>query len=168
MFLCNNFKQISELDYILIVNYEKGGNIIMEQIGHVVKIDGDMVQLDVRRTSACGDKCSSCGGGCNIPAMRVKIKNTMGADIGDFVEVRMKTKTLMKSAFLAYILPLVMLILGIGLGTFIFKSIDIGNYEQMGFITGLLFLGISSVILRKIDKKIKDNNGLNLEMIRVL
>lgn len=140
----------------------------MDQIGYVVSIEGDVAVVDVRRTSACGDKCSSCGGGCNIPATRVNIENNLEARIGDFVEVRMETKTVMKSAFIAYVIPLIMLILGVGVGIYVFKSFGIKNYESFGFFVGLLFLGISYLILRMIDKKIRESNSLKLQMVRIL
>lgn len=140
----------------------------MDQIGYVVDTKDEIAVVDVRRTSACGDNCNSCGGGCNIPAMRVEIKNTIQAKVGNFVEIEMETKSLMKSAFIAYIIPLVMLIGGIAGGIYIFQSMGYTNYESLGFITGLVFLAISYYMLRAIDNIIKNRNSAELKIIKVL
>lgn len=140
----------------------------MEQIGYVNKIDGNTAQVVVRRVSLCGDKCTSCKGSCNVPGISVNIENVLGAKEGDFVEVRMKTKTVLKSAFLVYAIPLVMLIIGITAGISIFKNLGFSNYESYGFLTGLIFLGISYIVLRKIDNYIKKKNSLVFEMVRII
>lgn len=140
----------------------------MDQIGYVVDTKGEFAVVDVRRTTACGDKCSSCGGGCSVPAMRVNIKNTIGAEVGSFVEVEMETKSLMKSAFIAYVIPLIMLIVGVSSGIFLFQSMGYSNYEILGLLTGLVFLGLSYFILKVIDNHIKNNKSSELKIVRVI
>ncbi|WP_130806788.1 SoxR reducing system RseC family protein [Senegalia massiliensis] len=140
----------------------------MDQVGYVVEVKDNYAVVDVRRTSACGDKCSSCGGGCNIPAMRVNIKNTINARVGNFVEVEMETKSLMKSAFIAYIIPLIMLIAGISLGVYFFSNLGFQNYEIFGVLTGLVALVISYFLLRVIDNNIKKSKSTELKLVRVI
>ncbi|MBS4539697.1 SoxR reducing system RseC family protein [Clostridium sp. D2Q-11] len=140
----------------------------MDQIGYVIETKDDIAVVDVRRTTACGDKCSSCGGGCSVPAMRINIKNTIGAETGNFVEVEMETKSLMKSAFIAYVIPLIMLIVGISSGIYFFQSRGFGNYESLGLLTGLGFLGLSYFILKFIDNRIKNSKSSELKLVRVL
>lgn len=140
----------------------------MDQIGYVVEVKDNYAIVDVRRTSACGDKCSSCGGGCSIPAMRVNIKNTIGAKVGDFVEVEMETKSLMKSAFIAYIIPLIMLIAGISSGVYFFNDLGFKNYEVLGVLTGFVALVISYFLLKIIDNNIKKNKSNELKLVKVI
>lgn len=140
----------------------------MDQIGYVISTNDDYATIDVRRTSACGDKCGSCSGGCSVPATRINIRNTIGAEVGNFVEIEMETKNLLKSAFIAYVIPLLMLIIGIAGGISMFKSIGLANYELLGFFTGLFFLGISFLILRVIDNRIKKNKSNELKLVRIL
>lgn len=138
----------------------------MEQIGYVSGLDGEYAFVDVRRVSACGDKCGSCGGGCSVPSMRIRIKNTLEAKVGDSVEVKMETKTVLNSALIAYVIPLIAMILGIIIGVHMFKIIGSNNYELYGFAIGLVFLGLSYVLLRVIDSKTKDSNKINFQMIK--
>ncbi|KGG81500.1 positive regulator of sigma(E),RseC/MucC [Caloranaerobacter azorensis H53214] len=140
----------------------------MDQIGFVSRIEGDRAEVIVRRVSSCGDKCTSCKGGCSVPGIKTTIKNTLGAKPGDYVEIRMNTSIVLKSAFLVYVLPLILMIFGISLSIYLFKNMGYSNYENLGFIAGLLFLGFSFIILRLYDKKIKKNENYKFEMVRIL
>ncbi|WP_425446016.1 SoxR reducing system RseC family protein [Dethiothermospora halolimnae] len=140
----------------------------MEQIGYVSKIDGDKAQVDVRRVSSCGEKCASCGSSCNIPATRVTLKNTVDAKEGDFVEIEMETSYVIKSAYIVYAIPLILMILGIGIGIYGFKALGFASYEILSFSTGLIALIISFFVLRKIDKKIQKENKSAFKMTRIL
>ncbi|EOD00650.1 SoxR reducing system RseC family protein [Caldisalinibacter kiritimatiensis] len=140
----------------------------MEQVGFVSKVEGNKATVIVRRVTSCGDSCSTCSGSCSVPGLTVDIDNTIGAKKGDYVEVRTRTKTILKSAFLVYIIPLVLMVVGIALGIYVFKGLGFDNYESIGLLTGLVALGISYVILRIVDNKIKRNNSIDFEMVRIL
>lgn len=140
----------------------------MDQIGFVSRVDGDRAEVIVRRVSSCGDKCTSCKGGCSVPGIKMTIKNTLRAKPGDYVEIRMNTNIVLKSAFLVYVLPLVLMVLGISLSIYLFKNLGYSNYENLGFITGLVFLGFSFIILKLYDKKIKKNKNYKFEMVKIL
>ncbi len=140
----------------------------MKQIGYVRDTINGMADVEVRRASACGDNCASCGGGCSVPVTRVRIKNSLGAEKGDLVEVKLQTKFVMQFAFIVYIIPLVMLIAGTAFGISIFKSMGIINYESLGFLTGLVLLGVSFIFLRQVDKRIKNSDRLKFEMVRII
>lgn len=140
----------------------------MNQVGYVSGVENGMVQVEVRRVSACGDKCGSCGGGCSVPMTRVKMKNTLGVEKGDLVEVNMDTNTVLKFAFLVYIIPLVMMIAGIAVGINVFRTAGIANYESYGFLTGLVLLAASFFILKLIDKKVKENDSIKFQMVKII
>lgn len=78
----------------------KGGTY-MDQVGFVINTNDGYADVEIRRVSACGDKCGSCGGNCDAPKTRVKIKNSIKAHSGDFVEIDMETSQVMKSTFVA-------------------------------------------------------------------
>ena len=73
----------------------------MDQVGFVINTNDGYADVEIRRVSACGDKCGSCGGNCDAPKTRVKIKNSIKAHSGDFVEIDMETSQVMKSTFVA-------------------------------------------------------------------
>lgn len=140
----------------------------MEQIGLVVKISGNMAQILVGRESACGGNCTSCGSSCNAQRVSIEIKNTLGAKPGDYVELKAHTSQILKSAIILYLFPLLAMIVGIVGGINIFKSAGCISYETYGFIVGLVFLGLSYIILKLVDNKIKKNNKAIIEMTRIV
>ena len=140
----------------------------MEQVGYVRKIIDDKAEVEVKRISSCGGGCSSCGGSCNVPSITVVMNNLIDAEVGDYVEIKAKSKNIIKYALIVYMIPFVMLILGITLGMSLFQSMNISNYETYGFIIGLIFLIISFIIVRRIDKSIEKKNENTMEMVRII
>lgn len=140
----------------------------MEQVGFVVSINEDMARVVVGRSSACGENCSSCGSNCNIHDVVLEIKNTLGAKTGDYVELKARTSQILKSAIIVYLFPLLAMIAGIVGGINFFESAGYASYETYGFIVGLLFLGLSYIVLKVVDRKIKKDNRAIIEMTRIL
>lgn len=141
----------------------------MERVGYVSKVVGDKAKVEVKRISACGSEgCNSCGGSCNVPSILVTIPNTLNAKEGNYVEIRTKGSRILKYTFITYMIPFFMLILGIVLGIQGFKYMGVTNYENLGFLTGLVFLAISFFIIKKIDNKVAEEESLQFEMKRIL
>jgi len=140
----------------------------VEQVGFVVTTSKEMAKVVVGRASACGENCASCGSSCNIPGVSLELKNTLGAKPGDYVELKAKTSHILKSAAIVYLFPLIAMIVGIIGGIYFFKSVGYENYETYGFIIGLALLGLSYIILRMIDNRIKKKDQLIIEMTRIL
>lgn len=140
----------------------------MEQVGFVVTTSKDMAKVIVGRASACGENCASCGSSCKTPGISLDVKNTLGAKPGDYVELKAQTNQILKSAAIVYLFPLLVMIIGIIGGIYIFRSAGYANYETYGFIIGLLFLGLSYAILRLIDNRIKKKDKAIIEMTRIL
>jgi len=68
------------------------------------ELDG-LCEVVVRRKTACGDNCASCGADCKMKFQQVTAKNQIGAKAGDSVIIEMDSKRVLLSAFLVYILP---------------------------------------------------------------
>lgn len=140
----------------------------MEQLGYVRKTQDNIAEVEVRRISGCGGGCSSCGGGCSAPNIIVLMENQIDAKVGDFVEIKAKPKNILKYALIVYMIPFIMLILGVVLGVNLFQSMDFDNYETLGFLMGIAFLAVSFLIVRLIDRSINRKNENAMEMVRVL
>lgn len=140
----------------------------MEQIGFVVATEKDIAKIIVGRASACGENCASCGSSCNTQGVSLEIKNTLGAKPGDYVELKSQTSRIIKSAIIVYLFPLLAMIVGIVFGINIFKNANFESYETYGFIVGLVFLGLSYIILKLVDNKIKKNNKSIIEMAKIV
>lgn len=140
----------------------------MEQIGYVRKTFDNMAEVEVRRISSCGGGWGSCGGGCNTPSIVVSLKNSIEAKEGDYVEIKGKANKIIKYALILYMIPFAMLIIGIISGMALFKSKGMVNYETYGFFSGLVFLIISFLIIKKIDSSIQKKDENPLEMVKIL
>ncbi|NLV75708.1 MAG: SoxR reducing system RseC family protein [Tissierellia bacterium] len=140
----------------------------MEQIGYIRNTSNGMAEVEVRRISGCGGSCSSCGGSCDVPSIIIKIENSIGAKPGDYVEIKGQSNKIIRYALIVYMIPFFMLILGIMMSTVLLKSLGINNSELYSFLIGIVFLGISFLILKRIDNSIKKKNDKAIKMVRIL
>ena len=77
----------------------------MRQEGFIKSVSGEFCEVIIRRKTACGDNCASCGA-CRMKFQQVTAKNSVGAESGDYVVIEMDSKKVLFSAFLVYILPI--------------------------------------------------------------
>ena len=84
----------------------------MRETGIVKSVDGEFCTCSTKRKSACGDNCATCKAVCSSREHIFTAKNTISAKEGDTVIIEMPTSSVLKSAFLVYILPLLAFLLG--------------------------------------------------------
>lgn len=140
----------------------------MQQKGYVANTNDNMAQVIVNRESACGHSCDSCGGGCSNPSISLNLENTLGAKIGDYVIIESKSSTILKTAFVAYIIPLILMLIGIGSSMKVFENMGTENYETYAFLVGVSTLIISYFMLRYVDNKYFKENDSLLEMVEIV
>lgn len=142
----------------------------MEQVGVIRKTVGDKVEVEVKRFSGCGGSCSSCSSSCSAETstLTVRINNHIGAKVGDLVEIKAKPKKILKYTFIIYMIPFFMLVMGIFIGVNYFKAIDKSNYEILGFGVGMVFLAMSFLVIRLVDRYINKKEGNLLEITRII
>ena len=105
-------------------------------------------ELSVQRQSACGGNCSGCGGcssGKNV--ITVIADNPISAEKGQMVLVETKTSEIIRYAFLVYIIPVILLIVGYFSASFLSLS------EPLCILIGFVFLCAGTVILHVFQKK---------------
>lgn len=83
----------------------------MREEGVVRKETDGICEVIVRRKTACGDNCASCKGACKMNFQSVTAKNAVGAKAGDIVVIEMDSKKVLFSAFLVYIMPLLVFVI---------------------------------------------------------
>jgi len=140
----------------------------MKENGVIVSKKNDFVVIEVTRSSACGDKCDSCGSNCEKKVMKAEVKNRLNAEIGDSVEVEVADKSILKAGMIVYIMPLVFLSIGVWLGSLVGNSLENINGELIGIAMGIVFMAISLLFLKRIDISIKKNSKYQLYMSRIL
>lgn len=117
----------------------------MREEGIVKSSENGLCEVIVKRKSACGENCASCSGTCKAAAAVCIAENNIGAEPGDFVAIEMPAVTVLKTAFLVYILPIIMFFAVFGILSYIS---DVGAY-----IGGAAAMILTFVLLCGYDKK---------------
>ncbi len=139
----------------------------MEEEGKVIKIEGDLAQVEVERKSACGT-CRACTLGTGN-TMITEAENSLGAKIGQRVRVEISSREILRGAFLIYILPLLSLILGMVFGITITNRLGLKESSQaVGLVLGLVFLVLSFVLIWRHNKRVKDKNAYCSKIIQII
>lgn len=121
----------------------------MTSVGYVTEVKGDMAKVRFIRESACGGNCSSCGG-CNAKTIEKWLKNSLNVNAGDKVIIKTSSEKILFSAFILYILPLVMFF-----SFYIILNIFLN--EIISLLSGTLAFFLSFMIAKKYG------NGLKIE-----
>lgn len=118
----------------------------MLRTGKVVSAQGGRLQVCFERPEACAH-CRACG---EVHESLVTIPGD--APVGSRIDVDMPEKQVLKASFLAYMIPLALLLAGVALGSVFFRQ------EALSAVCGVAGLGIGWFILRLLDKRMKQNS----------
>lgn len=130
----------------------------MEQQGYIVGIiDEKTAKLKMQRHSACAS-CGKCTTTSEKKDIVVEVDNSIGAKLGDRVAVNMESMNVLKAVGIAYIFPLISLLIGT-IGTYyVLQFIEnIKNIEVISSTVGIIIMLISFFILRKNDSKLRES-----------
>lgn len=140
----------------------------MLEIAKVVSVNGKMAKVQIKRASACGESCASCKGSCAPPNTYVEAVNSIGAVSGQDVEIEMNTKVFMNAVILNYVLPLIMLIVGIFAGSILVDSLNLNvSKDVLGLLLGFGLMTVSYALVYFIDKRYKKNGKVRFMIKRV-
>lgn len=122
----------------------------MTERGVVVKVKNGRATVRFDRKSAC-DSCHMCAVTKDGMKVEVLVDNTLGAAVGDFVSIQMGEKFVLTAAAIVYIIPLVLVGVGLWLGTLV------SELAQVLFAVGGLILGfvVAFVLDRFVIRKKK-------------
>ncbi len=116
----------------------------MVRTGKVVGISGKAIEVCFERPEMCA-QCGACMG--HKPHEEtVRIEGS--AEIGDTVAVEMPDAKIVKVSLIAYIIPLIGLMIGLLIGQVLLKS------DLWAALTGLLGLGTGILVTRMLDKRL--------------
>lgn len=134
----------------------------MEQIGEVVEVKGRFAHVRIKRTSSCGENCSSCSGECKPTASIITAVNGLSAKPGDTVKLQMNSASFLLLAFIGYILPLLICIAVYFLSKSLTDSIIIAD------ICAVASIIITLVIFFIIDKLPRKSTRFSSRIIKIL
>lgn len=123
----------------------------MKQNGVVTKLlDNGLAEVAVERGTACGGHCSGCGECVYGKRILVPAENKIFAKPGESVVIESETGVIMQTALLIYMVPVVLLFLGYGLGALLGQSQ--GRCIAMSLLACALGVGIVTLVGRRHKK----------------
>lgn len=140
----------------------------MQQIGLVRSRNNGEIELEIKRTSACGGNCGGCGSSCDSTGHIVNLPNRVNAKVGDLVEIKGDSSSLLKYTAFVYIIPLIFLVIGTVLGTVYFGGKNLEHHELLSLLSGIVFLVLSVLVVRAIDRKVKADGTEVLTVTKIL
>ena len=120
----------------------------MLRSGKVVAAENGVLEVCFERPEACAH-CGQCGG--QKTETFVKIPGSV--PVGRWIDVDMPEGQVLKASMLAYVMPLLMLLGGLALGSVLFEK------EIFWALTGVVCMGASWLILRLIEKRMKQKSA---------
>jgi sigma-E factor negative regulatory protein RseC len=130
----------------------------MAEIGTVIGVkDDNRLLVRLERQEACA-KCRACTAGMKKEEMILTAENLCGGKVGDNVEVTLEMADFMKAAMIMYGLPFAMFMIGIFAGYYISLNMGYGSNELIGFLTGLVLVCITYILIHSQEKRWKSNN----------
>lgn len=141
----------------------------MKREGKVTAVNGENASVFLMKHSACGD-CGACQMGEENMNITIDALNTAGAEVGDKVIVDMETQDVLTAAFIVYGIPLIMLIIGVVSGNFLFGTL-MGmekNVELFSFIIGLVLMAVCFLIIKSKDDKFKKSKKYLSKIIEII
>ncbi len=128
----------------------------MLRSGKVVAAENGVLEVCFERPEACAH-CGACAG--QKEETLVKIPGS--APVGRWIDVDMPEGQVLKASMLAYVMPLLLLLGGIALGSVLFQQ------EVLWAVTGIVFMGVSWLALRLIEKHMKKRDVWQPKVVNV-
>ena len=143
----------------------------MDQRGYIVEVmDDKTAKFQMRRMSACAS-CGKCIGAAKSESMDiiVEVDNSIGSQVGDYVEVSMEHINAMRALGILYGLPLIALVAGTVGSYYALGSVVAGHVlEVYSFGIGLLVTGIVYGLIRLRDESFKKSKKYMPTVTRIL
>jgi len=148
---------------------------MIEENGRVIAVESDTAWIEIQRKAVC-DTCSvnkGCGTGVLAKAVgnkrfRIPVNNRINARIGDDVIIGISDDMLVKSSFVAYMVPLLMLFLGAWIGEHVAQFVGFSNSEGFSILFGIVGLSSGFLWLRRFSGRIgKDERYQPLLLRRI-
>ena len=141
----------------------------MNEEGTVTEASGEVARVKVRRSEACSGcgsqgVCHSLGGDVD---MEVEAMNTAGGAVGDRVLLALPSSSVVKMAFLVYMIPVICLVAGAVAGSRLASSLSL-NSELTALGLAALGFAVAFLVVRKIGQAMGKKREYRPEIVKVL
>ena len=148
---------------------------MIEEQARVVAVDDGIVEMQVQRRTAC-DACSvnkGCGTGVlakaiGVKPMRIRARSNLPLTVGDTVIVGIEDQMLVRSSFLVYALPLLMLLTGAFFGDYMATNLAVDNSDVVTIAGGIVGLMAGFFWLRVLSRRMSTDSRYQPRILRRL
>ena len=124
----------------------------MLESGIIMQIMENTMMVEFERSEMCA-KCGACQHG-QKQAMLMEVQRIGDAAIGDKVQVQLPERTLIKASFIAYGIPLLMLLAGLIGGEYAAKALSLpGNADHYAALLGIGLAALSFLVIRLTERR---------------
>lgn len=124
--------------------------------GVVIATENEKAFVHISRNTAC-ENCGACHFDEKTLNMKVTAINHAGATVGDRVELSMENVNFFRASFFLYGIPLLALLVGLFTSYYLFESLGVGHYDLLAILTGVIFMGIAFMVIKKNSEKFAEN-----------
>lgn len=141
----------------------------MIEIAKVVSVNKNIAKVFIMNEASCGTGCASCKGCSVVTPTHVEVENKIGAKIGQKVKIERNSSAYLKSMGIVFVLPVIMMFIGVGLGYWLLDILALNvSKDFFGVTFGILFLIISFLLIRILDKKFKFASKAEFKIINIV
>ncbi len=135
--------------------------IIVQHLGLVIENKNNLIAIvQVMPKSICGENCASCNT-CTIKPIKVEAINEIAAKTGQTVKIEMNTSSVLWTAFLMYIAPLIVLFVSY------ITALKLIGIDLLSIIISIISMIIFFLSIKIYDIKIKFKKQQN-KIIEIL
>ena len=137
--------------------------------GTIVRTAHGMAWAKVERTGSC-EGCSehgACGINGGVQNMEVEAENEAGAKIGDRVLIDVNSASVLKTAFLLYVFPILSMIVGAVIGNNAPPFFGL-EASSLSAIFGFLFFGGAVLFARSLGNQLAKKENYRLRVTKIL
>ena len=130
----------------------------MSETGQVIeKRDNNRLLIKLQRQEACA-KCRACSAGMKTEEMLLEAENMCNAQVGDKVDIALEETDFMKAVLIMYGIPFACFVTGLFATYFILTDFNINNAEIISFVTGILLVLVSYLVIHRFEPHFKKDN----------
>ena len=127
------------------------------------------VEVVTDKLDACADCVSArnCPSDCKSAKMVTKVKDDIGAQVGDTVSIYISRSSMLKSAALLYLVPVMSLLIGAGTGSALAPKLGLGN-TSAALLIGLAGLCFGYFLVKAFSMRLSTESGFFPKIDRIL
>lgn len=132
----------------------------MTETGTVTAVNKkNIATVRFERKDACS-KCRMCAAKRNEMYVKCNVRNTLNAKVGDTVSVEMSNRAVLTAAFVVYVIPLILMLIGL------LCSQKLSDGVQIGITMGCLAAGFIIAII--VDRCVRKKKSFTPTMTQIV